>query len=74
MKRQPTTARAAYQQRREQIDDQLAQLKVALRDHRARAAKHPDDWGYPGDLAYFAEVLGQALTFLGAAPKKGDAS
>jgi len=73
MTRQPTTARAAYQQRREQLDAQLAQLKEALRDHRVRAANHADDWGYPGSLGHIAEILEQALTFLGVAPPNGGA-
>jgi len=71
MIRQPTTASAAYQQRREQIDAQLVQLTAALREQQAGAANHPGDWGYPGSLGHIAEILEQALTFLGVAPPNG---
>ena len=67
----PTTARAAYGLHREQVAARLKQLKAALRDHNARAAKQPLDWGYAGSLGHVSEVLGEVLAFLGVTPAEG---
>lgn len=65
------TAAKAYAAQRVAIDSKLALLKVRLRDHHGRAAKRPDDWGFPGNLGHIEEILDQALEFLGSSEKGG---
>ena len=71
MKPMPKTARAAYARRRKNIDAKLATLRTGLRAHHTRAAKHPGDWGYAGNLGYVEDLLDQALSFLELTESEG---
>jgi len=58
----PSDAYAAVRQR---LDRQMARLQEHLERHAGRAATNPKDWGPPNDLGHVAEILGDAIEFLG---------
>ena len=54
-----------YLERQQNIAAALAALRRVLDRHNEQQRERPTDWGYPGDLGYVEERLGEALAHLG---------
>jgi hypothetical protein len=54
------TTAAAYAQRAREIDTLMKRIRTQLDRHQKHfKATGSRDWGYVGDLSYFAEALGE---------------
>ena len=60
-----TTAAGAYRAARERVDRQISRIETLLHEHANKATAKPGDYGFTGDLAHVAEVLDDAIEFLG---------
>jgi len=60
-----TTPSDAYAAARQRLDRQMTRLQAHLDRHASLAAANPKDWGPPSDLGHVAEILEDAIEFLG---------
>lgn len=60
-----TNATDAYNAARERVDRQLRQVKTLLHAHAGRATANPTNRALIGDLDHVAEILNEAIGFLG---------
>ena len=65
-----TTAAGAYRAARERVDRQISRIQTLLHAHANKATAKPDDFGFAGDLDHLAEVLDDAIEFLGGTREK----
>lgn len=59
------TAAQAYRDNSDRIHKATVRLSIALKAHARRQAADARNWGFAGDLGYVAEVLEEALAFIG---------
>ena len=65
------TAEVTYEERHQEIAEQLKSIGEALDAHKERHQARPADWGLVGDLGHVKELLGELLAFVNsAAPKR----
>lgn len=55
---------AAFDARLAEVRAKLEQLTALVADQEARATARGKDWGYVGNLAHLAEMLGDAVDFI----------
>ena len=60
----------AYRATRERVDRQISRIQTLLHAHANKAAAKADDHGFAGDLDHIAEVLDDAIEFLGGTREK----
>lgn len=58
---QPCAAQAAYMGRQGEIEQLLSDLGEQLKNHAARAAEQPLNWGFAGDLGRVEQLLGEVV-------------
>lgn len=56
-KEKKTTASDQYNERMTGIRQQIQRIEVGLRKHQESQKKHPQNWGYTGDLAHYFDEL-----------------
>jgi len=59
------TLKETYLKREESIKETLNLLKSKIKRHRNDFEKHPNNWGYVGDLCQIEKRLNEINEFLG---------
>ena len=54
------TASESYAKSKAEVQRLIERLQARLTAHAAEQARHPNDWGFAGDLEYIAECLRNA--------------
>lgn len=56
-KKDAQNAEAEYQQAYDEAVAMLDEIKRGLEEHKRKAAEHPGNWGFTGDMQSFREPL-----------------